>query len=153
LGVREVPSDLDKFHDMSRKLREETAEKWYELGQWAKVRGDFYEDNRLLESSEKAYRKGFDLERKTLARDDSEGLLKLVDKARKLQLSPALRGELAHEAFHLLCTKSERLPPPALEELAQRMTRYFPDCKTPLRFLPTELMKSYKERPLETYAA
>jgi hypothetical protein len=153
LGVREVPSDLDKFHDMSRKLRDESAEKWYELGQWAKMRGTFYDDDELRASSDKAFRKGFDLERKALARDDPEGLLKLVEKAQKLQLSSALRGELAHEAFHQLCAKSEKLPPPALEELAQRMTGYFPECKTPIRFLPTDLIKRYKERPPETYAA
>ncbi|HTI49792.1 MAG TPA: hypothetical protein VL475_02530, partial [Planctomycetaceae bacterium] len=139
---------------MRRKLRQDTPEKWYELGEWAKTRGKFYGDDQLLSRSEEAYRQGFDLERKTLARDDPEGLLTLVDKARKLQLSLALRGELAHEAFHLLCAKSNKLPPAAVDDLAERMTGYLEDCKkVPDRPLSSEQMKDYKDRPLETYAA
>jgi hypothetical protein len=154
LAVREVPSDLDKFHDMRRKLPQDSPEKWYDLGQWAKTRGTFYNDAQLLTRSDEAYRQGFDLERKALARDDPEGLLTLVEKARKFQLSSALRGELAHEAFHLLCAKSGKLPPAALEDLAERMTGYLQDCKkVPDRPLHSELMKNYKDRPLETYAA
>jgi hypothetical protein len=153
LAVREVPTDLEKFYDMRRKLRQDAPEKWYELGEWAKARGKFYGDDQLLSRSEEAYRQGFDLERKTMARDDPEGLLSLVDKARNLQLSLALRGELAHEAFHLLCAKSNKLPPAELDKLAERMDGYLPDCKVALKFLPTDLMKSYQDRPLETYAA
>jgi hypothetical protein len=154
LAVREVPSDLDKFHDMRRKLPQDAPEKWYELGQWAKTRGTFYNDAQLLTRSEEAYRQGFDLERKALAKDDPEGLLTLAEKARKLQLSPALRGELAHEAFHLLWKKRDKLPPAALDDVAERMTGYLQDCKkAPDRPLHSELMKNYKDRPLETYAA
>jgi len=153
VAVREVPSDLDKFHDMRRKLRQETPEKWYELGQWAKTRGAFYEDSQLLDSSEKAYRQGFDLERKAMAKSDPEGLLTLYEKARKLQLSLALRNELAHEAFHLLCKKSDKLTPAELDELAERMAGYLQGCKRRLPGPPTELMKTYKDRELEAYAA
>src|SRR5262245_20714302 len=145
LAVREVPTDLEKFYDLRRKLRQETPEKWYELGEWAKIRGKFYDDSQLLARSEEAYRQGFDLERKTKARDDPEGLLTLVDKARKMQLSLALRGELAHEAFHLLCGKSKNLPPAELDKLAERMDGYLPDCKVPLKFLPDDLMKRYQD--------
>ncbi|MGE5192113.1 MAG: hypothetical protein ACM3U2_06380 [Deltaproteobacteria bacterium] len=153
LLVREVSSDVERYHEMRRKLRQQPAEKCYELGQWAKTRGEFYDDHELLALSDKALRQGFELEREELAKDNPEGLLKLVDKAQRLQLPSPVRGEVAHEAFHLLCARSDKLSIPALQELARRMTSYLPGCEEPLTFLPTDLMKQYKDRPLETYAA
>jgi hypothetical protein len=153
LSVREVPGDVEKYYAMRRKLRQQPAENWYELGQWAKARGKFYDSDELLRHSEDAFREGFELERKELARDNPEGLLNLADKVQRLQPSASLRGELAHEAFQLLCARSEKLPVPALQDLAKRMSGYFPDCTRPLSFLPDDLVKKYKNRPLETYAA
>jgi hypothetical protein len=153
LAAREVSGDVEKFHELRRKLRQQPPEKSYELAQWAKTRGEFYEDHRLVALSEEVCRDGFELERKELARDNPEGLLKLVDKARRLRLPLSLQDELAHEAFHHLCAKSENLSIPALLDLAKRMTGYLSECQTPLRFLPTDLMKEYNVRPLPTYAA
>ncbi len=145
LSVREVAGDIEKYHELRRKLRQQPAEKWYELGRWAKTRGEFYEDHRLLERSDEAFREGFELERRELGKDNPEGLLKLVDKAQRLQLPLSLQGELAHEAFHLLCARSGKLTIPALQELAQRMTQYLRGCdEPPLTSLRADLIKEYK---------
>jgi hypothetical protein len=155
LLAREVSSDVEKYHEVSRKLSQQPAEKWYELGHWAKARGQFYDDRELLDLSDKAYRKGFELERNELAKDNPEGLLKLVDKARRLQLPLALQGELAHEAFYRLCADSEKLPVSvaALRDLAKRMSEYLPGCSKKHEDFPPELLKEYKHDPLKTYAA
>src|SRR5262245_16575417 len=151
-SVREVPGDLDRFYELRRKLREQPAEKWYELGRWARDRGVFYNDHEMLKRSEEALQKGFELERKALAKDHPEELLQLVAKARKMQLGSAIRGELAHEAFQLLCARSAGRPVADLKSLAGRMAGSLPGCTEP-SFLPEDLATKYKARPLETYAS
>lgn len=152
-SIREIPSDVEKFHDSRRRLRDQPAEKWYELGQWAESRGKFYNDHELQALSEEAYSQGFELERKSLARDNPEGLLKLAEKARIYRVSLKLRQELTHEAFHLLCERSRDQPAAALEELANNMSQVLTGCTKPLKFLPTDLIKKYQAKPLETYAS
>src|SRR5262249_44197218 len=68
--VRELGKDIDTYHDMKRKIREESPEKWYELGRWAESRGNFYKDDELLEKSGEAFAHGLDIERRALARDN-----------------------------------------------------------------------------------
>ena len=152
-SAREVASDVEKFHDLRRKLRQQPAEKWYELGKWADARGTFYKDHELRARSEEAYASGFELERKELARDNPQGLLDLAEKAKLYQLPSGLRQELTHEAWHLLCKRSDKLPAAGLEDLAKRMSQSIPDCTKPPRFLQPELIQKYKKAPLETYAS
>lgn len=151
-SAREVPSDVEKFHELRRKLRNQPAEKWYDLGKWAETRGKFYEDHELLVRSGEAYQNGFELERKELARDNPQGLLDLAEKAKSFRLSPVLRQELTHEAYHLLWERSRDLPVAGLEDLAKQMAQSLPDCSKPLAFLPNDLIKKYQREPLETYA-
>jgi len=154
-SAREVANDVDKFHDLRRKLREQPAEKWYELGKWAKARGDFYKDHELLDRSEEAYAFGFELERKELARTNPQGLLALAEKAKLYRRPLALSQELTHEAYYRLWEQSRDLPPAKLDDLAQQMARDLPGSTVELRLLPGdgELIKNYKKQPLETYAA
>lgn len=152
-SAREVPSDVEKYRELSRKLRQQPAEKWYELGKWAETRGNFYNDHELKARSQDAYREGIDLEHKALARGNPQGLLDLAEKARAYEVAPTLRTELAHEAFFRMCERSPNLKPEELEELAKKMVRSLPGCTEALAFLPTELNKKYRASPLEFYAA
>src|SRR5262249_46816826 len=149
-----VTSDLDRYYDLRRKMREPTAEKWYELGRWARSRGTFYDDRELLAQSEQAFRKGFELERKAVAKNDPEALLQLAAKARKMQLGTNLSEELAHEAFHQMAVSSADQLAADLKALAARMSEVLADCRKRLRIPPDEqLVKNYKARPLETYSS
>lgn len=151
--VREVASDYEKFQESSRRLRQQPAEKWYELGKWAEVRGNFYKDDDLLTRAAKAFAHGIDVERKAMAHNDRQGLLDLAEKAKTFRLSLALSQELTHEAYHLLLQESRKMPKAELEDLAKDVARNLPGASDPLRFLPGDLVKQYAERPLETYAA
>jgi hypothetical protein len=152
-SAREVQSDVERFHELRRKLRQAPPEKWYELGKWAQVRGDFYKDHELSKLSDEAYAGGFELERKELARGNPKGLLELAEKAKLFGIKQALRQEMAHEAYYLLWSRSDKLPVAGLEDLAKQMKDDLPGCNEPLRFMPTELIKKYRKAPLETYAA
>jgi hypothetical protein len=152
-SAREVASDVDHFHELRRKLRQQPAEKWFELGKWAEVRGSFYNDSALLDLSQDAIVTGFDLERKQLARDNPEGLLKLAEKAIFYKLKKSLRQEMVHEAYYLLWDRSRKMAPAELQDLAEQMAGGMPDCTKPVPFVQTDLIKKYQKAPLETYAA
>ncbi len=153
ISAREVSGDGERYHELHRKLRQQHPEKWYELGEWAQARGEFYDDDELLTHSKDAFRQGLELERKALAKDNPEGLLKLVEKAKRFPLLSGFRAELTHEAFYLLTAQSRDKSVTELLDLAKRMERSLPDCIKRLDYLPADLIKDYRDRPLETYAA
>jgi len=149
--VRELGKDIDTYHDMKRKIREESPEKWYELGRWAESRGNFYKDDELLEKSGEAFAHGLDIERRALARDNPEGLLELVEKAKLHRLPSKLWDEIVHEAFFLLAQKSRGEPPEKGKELARRMEQQLPGSTKPA-LISDDLLKKYEAAPLETFA-
>src|SRR5579872_2172446 len=152
-NIRETSSDVERYHEIRRRLRDTSPEKWFELGRWAQERGEFYKDHELLARSEDAYQRGFEIERKALAKDNPEGLLELVEKAKVYRLASSLREEMAHEAFHLLAGRSRDQPLEALENLQKRMAAQLPGCTEPLSYVPRDLADKYQSHPLETYAS
>jgi len=152
-AVREVASDVERFHEKRRQLRQAPAEDWYALGEWAASRGEFYKDDDLLARSEEAFQRGLEMERKSHARHDAPELLKLAAKARDYHVAAAIGQELTHEAYRLLRDGSRNLPLPGLEELARQMARDLPGATDPLPFWPADFWKKYELSALETYAA
>jgi len=152
-SVREAPSDVERFHEKRRQLRQAPAEDWYALGEWAASRGHFYSDDDLLARSEEANQRGLEIERKSQARHDAPELLKLAAKARTLRLPQSISQELTHEAFWLLRESSRNFPAPRLEELAKQMAEELPDATVALNFWPADLWKRYELSAQETYAA
>jgi hypothetical protein len=152
-SVREVASDLEKFNELLRKVRQQPAEKWYELGRWAEARGEFYKDSVLLARSEEVYRQAIEIERKGLARDKPEALLELAEKSSKYRVPLALRQEIVHEAFYRLWKSSQKLTIPEIKALAARMADQLPDSTKELSYWPDVLFKKYLSNPLETYAS
>ena len=150
--VRELGKDIDTYHDMKRKIREESPEKWYELGRWAESRGNFYKDDELLEKSGEAFAHGLDIERRALARDNPEGLLELVEKAKLHRLPSKLWDEIVHEAFFLLAQRSRGEPPEKLKELARRMEQQLPGSTEASGWMREDLLKEYEAAPLKTFA-
>jgi hypothetical protein len=152
-SVREVASDLEKFNELHRKVRQEPADKWYELGRWAEARGEFYKDDVLLARSEDAYRHAIALERKELAREKPEALLELAEKSSTYRVPPALRQEIIHEAFYRLWKGSQKSAIRDVEDLASRMAKQLPGSTETMNYWPDELLKKYLSEPLETYAS
>ena len=150
--MREVASDLEKFLELQRKVRQQPADKWYELGRWAETRGEFYKDDVLLARSEDAYRHAIALERKELAQEKPEALLDLAEKSSKYRVPLALRQEIIHEAFYRLWKGSQKSAIPEVEELASRMAKQLLGSSDE-NYLPDGLLKKYLAAPVETYAS
>lgn len=150
-SIRVVPGELERFFDKRRQLKRSSADEWYALGRWAAERGEFYADDKLLAHAEEAYRQGLEIDHKA-RKNDPEGLLELADKAKSYRML-TFGNELAHEAFHLLCEQSRKLPAVENQKLAERLAAALPGIDEKLRSVPDDLIRDYKRSPLVTYAA
>ena len=152
-SARETSSDKDRFHELQRKIRDDSPQKWYELGHWAQTRGTFYKDDELLTHAEEAFGRGLQLERKAVARDNPEALLELAEKAAAHRLPFAKRQEIEHEAYYLMAERSRKKGDKVLKELAGQIAQQLRGANEPIRWLrPADLLKRYETEPLETYA-
>lgn len=159
-SAREMPSDLETYFERKRQLRGQPPEKWYELGDWAARRGEFYKDAELIARSEEANQLGFELERKTLVRDNPIGLIELADKGRAHRLPIGTAEELIHEAAFLLWRESKGQTGAKLKDLLGLIAERLPGNSEKLDTEDTELQRKYVElqkkyftAPRETYQA
>ncbi|HTI49475.1 MAG TPA: hypothetical protein VL475_00935, partial [Planctomycetaceae bacterium] len=150
-SLRELPNDLETFLERRRELRNRSADAWYELGEWAEKRGEFYKDQELLARSEEANLRGLELEWQGPARGNSPQLLALADKARRLHLPGKLAEELRHEALVVLWLDTRRETGDKLTGLLSQMSDLLPGSTVPLTDPNARLQKEYFDSPLEVY--
>jgi hypothetical protein len=168
-SAKESRSDLERFHEKRSKIRSATASDWYELGRWAEIRGQFYQNDgvvargvderfardveELLSRGADAYRHGIEIERKARAKDDDvEGLFELAKKANEFRLPLADSQELIHEACHLLVQQSLAQQGSDLADLARQLGEKLPGVLDPA-FISTDLARQYQNQAVATYAA
>jgi hypothetical protein len=150
-SLRELPNDLETFLERRRTLRDQSAEAWYSLGDWARHRGEFYKDQELLARAEEADLRGLEIEWHGPARGDSAKLLALADKAHRLGLPEKLAQELRHEALVDAWRKSRQKSGDALSGLLAQMAELLPDSTVPLSDPHTRLQEDYFAAPLDVY--
>lgn len=150
-SARELPGDLDVFLEKRRELRKAPAEKWYELGRWARRRGEFYRDHELLARSEEANLQAVELDRQALSRENPQGLLALAETARELQLPDKVTHELVHEALVAQWRSSRKQTGEALTDLLKQITARLPGATEPLPTFDVERQREYFSAPRETY--
>ena len=150
--VHRLGSDVDQFDAREYKLKSTDAADWFELADWAQSRGKFYDDEELAGRTQRARKKGVQLERQSLPEGDDEARFAMAAKLNEWKLEPALREELIHEGA--------RLKWQAAKEDAARRGRFaewlktaYPRSATPLKEFPAELNQKYSARPLETFAS
>lgn len=151
-SARELPTDLETFFEKRRELRKAPAEHWYELGEWAKQRGEFYKDHELLDRSEEAFAHAIDLERQSLSRDDSQGLLALSEKSHRLHLPEKLSQELRHEGLLVHWRKLRPQKGHDLNNLLKLLAN-LPGAADSLKDADAGLRSAYFDSPRETYLA
>lgn len=100
-SIRAVPSDATAFRDRQTKIDRDNPNEWVQLGDWARDRGEFYEDKELLELARTAYRSAIQLERRGLKDDDIDGHRRLVSRAVEFGMPDAIQAELEHLADRL----------------------------------------------------
>ncbi|MBX3448151.1 MAG: hypothetical protein KF777_01255 [Planctomycetaceae bacterium] len=100
-SIRAVPNDASVFRDRQTKIDRENPDEWVKLGDWARDRGEFYEDGELLELARSAYRSAIQLERRGLKEDDIPGHRRLVSRAAEFGMPESILAELEHLADRL----------------------------------------------------
>jgi hypothetical protein len=150
-SLRELPNDLETFLERRRELRNQSADAWYKLGDWARQRGEFYKDQELLARAQEADLRGLELEWQGPARGDPPKLLALAEKTRRLGLPETLSQELRHEALVDLWQKTRGESGQALADLLKQMAELLPDSTVPLSDPHEQLQKDYFASPLVVY--
>lgn len=153
-GLKASPSDLEQFQAREVAIKGNRAEEWYALADWARDRGDFYDDATLKESARICLTRGIASEARSLSKDDHAGRLKLADKAAEFKLPPSVSQELRHEAFRdgwQAATVNNPMVTEALAALETRMREVWPEAFRPLADWPDELAAEYVKDPLVTF--
>lgn len=154
-NLKSMPTDIEQFQTKELAIKQNQPEEWYALGEWARERGEFYDDAALKESSQLCLTRGVGYEARALAPDDREGRLKLADKAAHLKLPVTVIQSLRHDAFRRWWQQAVLNHPQESEELAaleKRMSTVWPEALRPLANWPGELADTYTKDPLTTFA-
>lgn len=152
--LKPLPTDLEQARSRELALRNGGPDDWYALAEWARERGEFYNDRELQELGQVYLVRGVGLERSKLNGDDFDGYFKLAEKSRTLGLPAGLVDDLQHLAFRAWWTSAGSAANPDAEQLAaleQRLKKVWPDCVRPGSPFPSELQQSYATEPTDAY--
>lgn len=153
-SLKPGPSDLEQFQTRESAIKGNRAEDWYALADWARDRGEFYDDAALKDAARVCQTRGVASEVRALAKDDHAGRLKLADKAIEFKLPPSISQDLRHEAFRdwwSTATVNNPNVNEALAALETRMREVWPEAFRPLADWPEELAAEYAKDPLVTF--
>ena len=112
-SIKELPTDLQTVKQREDKLSKGSSKEWYELAEWATLRGKFYGDDELLKRAKDLSWKGLKIERTEFKEITPDALRKLAERARTEGLEDALQLDLRHESFWLEWESLRKTPPPA----------------------------------------
>lgn len=152
--LKDRPNDLDAVQVRQKQMRFAKPDDWYALGEWARGRAGFYEDEELAAEATAAYDRGLQLELHDLKERTPAALFALARKADELQVSQALRWELLHEAYQRQWQQLQSQSSPsvdALQNLLVGLSRDLPEGDQPLDTPQPKLRVRYLHEPLATY--
>lgn len=162
--VRQLPTDLQTMSERERILARGNSKQWYELGEWARERGKFYDDDELLERAKLANQKGLNLERQDLKDLTPAALRKLASRIPGLGLDESLRRDWLHESYWLeweaLQKSAPKVDHDAVEfdvakdpffQLLERLDRDLPGAKTRVADVLPLLVNEYRRNSVLTY--
>ncbi|MGQ0633174.1 MAG: hypothetical protein ACT4QC_01075 [Planctomycetaceae bacterium] len=148
---RELPADVERFLETRRHIRGQPAVKWFELGDWARARGEFYKDDELIARSDEAYQEAIELERRETGKDNPQLLFDLAGKAARYRLSPALSDQLRFEGAWRLWKSQPDVRGAALDTLIETLAEHLAGATEPAPTLPADMRKQLEVDPLEAY--
>ncbi|HET6423917.1 MAG TPA: hypothetical protein VFG20_09555 [Planctomycetaceae bacterium] len=153
-NLKSVPTDMEQFQTRELAIKGNRADEWYALADWARERGEFYDDAALKDAARLCLTRGIASEVRTVSKDDFQGRLKLADKAAGFKLPASVSQDLRHEAFRdwwQFATVNNPEGAQALAALEARLRDVWPDAFRPLANWPDELAAAYIKDPLVTF--
>ncbi len=152
--VRKVtprPSDIDELERRRVTVDTSKPDELYELGQWARDRGKFYDDQQLLRAANRLLESGVARAFELLDADDAEGMRSLAAKVAELGLSARLQREYLHEANRAAFETERKRTHPDYKTVLNSIRRELPGSGTPLPPEQQSLRKDYLEAPRAIY--
>lgn len=153
-NLKSIPADIDQFHTRELAIKGNRADDWYALAEWARERGDFYDDAALKEATRLCLTRGIANEVRAVPKDDFSARLKLADKAAGFKLPASVSQDMRHETFRdwwQTATVNNPDVVKALMELETQLRTVWPDAFRPLADWPDELAAEYVKDPLVTF--
>jgi hypothetical protein len=148
------PDDLEVVLRMRAAIDTTDPEGWYQVADWARNRGEFYQDNALLDEAAKLNREGILREYRSIAPANEEALTALIRKARSKRVDSTTITGMLHDglwARYEDILKRNR-DDPAYGALLAQIARDLPGARTPLEEYPEELAGQYGEDPRTLHA-
>ncbi len=152
--VRKVtprPSDENELDRRRVAIDTSKPEELYQLGQWARDRGTFYDDQQLLRAANRLLESGLARAFDLLDADDADGMRSLAAKASEFGLSGRLQREYLHEANRAAFETQRKRKQPDFETVANSIRRELPGSGTPLPPEQQGLRKDYLNAPRAIY--
>lgn len=162
--IRQLPTDLQTLAERERAIARGTPMQWYELAEWAKTRGKFYNDEELLDRAKIANRKGLNLERQELKELTPAALRTLASRIPELGLEDSLRLDWLHESSRLEWEALQKSAPKVdltadeidvakdpVFQFLNRLDKDLPGAKTRVEDVLPLLVNEYRRSSVLTY--
>lgn len=149
--LRTRPSDHEMLAQKRATIDSSKPEEFYELAQWARERGKFYDDDELIQASQTLYESGLARAFDLLDEHDVEGMRALAAKVKEFGLGDRLRLQYLHEANRAAFEIVRKQPKPDYKSLLQTLGRELPGSREPLPPEHEALRKDYAKAPQLAY--
>lgn len=154
--LESISVGMDDQEQLDRRraaLKPEAPAGWDELATWARNRGTFYRDQKLLAAARDLEHQGVRVQLAAIGDRDAAALATLVEKARSLQLDEPLQQELIHEKLWAQWRQIKQQPfaSAAWTELAARIGLELPGAKDVLKTWPSAIATEYQSRPRQMF--
>jgi len=151
--IRVRPTDEERLQTRKAALSATSSQQWFDLGDWAQQRGQFYNDSDLQLEAKKLYAEALQIERNLIPKDDVDAKIALSKKFVRYSLGDEDRVELVHDALctHWLVLKEKNPDALALERWSDRINEGLDGCKTPLGPRDELLRQRYWRDPIGLY--
>jgi len=149
------PRDIDRLKSMRFGIDIQKPQDWYRLADWARERGEFYNDRELTAAVVDLDRNGILSELRQLKADDEQGFAALIQKAREKQLDESLLQQLMHDQLQarFLSIRNREFSDNAYRDLQLKIQKELLQESRPLPAFPAELNARYFADPKGVYTA
>ncbi len=148
---RLLPNDEEYFLGKKKALPKNKPEPWYQLGKKSLSRGEFYNDQFLLDLGITLLEQGIRIEKQQQQPVTPAFLSKLALKAAKLGLSERVQLSLIFESLHLKMKTALKNEKAELTTIRKEIEKQLPGSLIPLTSLQGVVFDQFRKSPLSTF--
>lgn len=149
------PSDMETVRLKRYQIDSTEPKEWYRVADWARQRGEFYDDRELKEAARDLDRNGVLTDFRRLNPLDEQALTDLVRLAREKHVEEDLVQQILHESLRsrLANIRSKPFSDASYRDLLVKLNQELRGCTTPLETFPQQLYQDYESNAKQVYAS